>query len=162
MFAIAVILLSLILIVFQDLKYRHIHIILPVALYFAALFTVAKHIGTNSSLWVSTYNSLFFVFTFLVLIAYMSIRNRKITNPFKNYFGLGDLLFFLAVTPMFLMYNYILFFISSMVISILFFFVLKKTMRKETIPLAGYSSLLLLFIIAADLLFDFPSITLIK
>jgi hypothetical protein len=103
-----------------------------------------------------------FLFIFLVLIAYMSIKNKAFLNPFKNYFGMGDLLFYLAITPFFLLSNYVLFFIISMIFSIVIFLIFKKIMHKESIPLAGYASILLILFLGKDLLFNYQSITLIK
>ncbi len=91
----------------------------------------------------------------------MSIKHRKIINPFSHYFGLGDLMFFLAVTPLFLPYNYILFFILSMLFSLALQQVFKKYMVQNTVPLAGFSALLLLLLIVKDVLLEFNKITLL-
>lgn len=51
--------------------------------------------------------------------------------------GLGDLLFFVAVVPLFSTYNYILFFITGMLFSIVGFLVIRLTTKTELVPLAG-------------------------
>jgi len=91
----------------------------------------------------------------------MSLRNRKLLNPFSNYFGLGDLLFFLSVTPLFLTYNFILFFICAMVFSIMLQLAFQRKMNEKTIPLAGFSALLLLLLLVKDLLLAYPKMTIL-
>ncbi|MFB9097199.1 hypothetical protein ACFFVF_11780 [Flavobacterium jumunjinense] len=92
----------------------------------------------------------------------MSLKNKSFLNPFQNYFGLGDLLFYIAITPLFVLYNYVLFFITSLLFAIVMQFVLRKWIKKDAVPLAGLSALLLLFIITKDIFFSFQKITLIR
>lgn len=91
----------------------------------------------------------------------MSIKKKKFDNPFNTYFGLGDFLYFISISPLFLSVNYLVFFIASLVFSMLIyvFFIRKK--RKETIPLAGLSSLLLSLVVISDVLFGLKKITLL-
>lgn len=91
----------------------------------------------------------------------MSIKNKRFLNPFQNYFGLGDLLFYISITPLFNLKNYILFFILSMFFAICLQLTLKKTMKHNTVPLAGFSSLLLFIILMMDSLLSTPKISLI-
>lgn len=101
----------------------------------------------------------FFLLIIIILVVYMSLKNKKFLNPFAHYFGLGDLLFFIGVTPLFLTYKYILFFILSMVFSIILYLGFQKTMKEKTIPLAGFSALLLLMIVLKDLLLNYSKMT---
>ena len=91
----------------------------------------------------------------------MSIKNKQFLNPFENYFGLGDLLFYIAITPLFLLQKYVLFFILSMVFAVAMQFGLKKIMKHETVPLAGFSALLLIILILKDTLLNFQKMTII-
>ncbi|MHC0439227.1 hypothetical protein [Flavobacterium sp. 3-210] len=91
----------------------------------------------------------------------MSIKNKQFLNPFKNYFGLGDLLFYLAVTPLFILPKFILFFILSMIFALLLQFTFKKIMRENTVPLAGFAALFLFIVIAKDYLSIYQKFTLI-
>ena len=151
--------ISLAIIFWQDFKIRHIHIVLPV-LTFASAYFLTNYLQNNIKL--IGINILFFSTTILVLTLYMSLKNKVFLNPFQNYFGLGDLLFYLAITPLFLLYNYVLFFIISLFFAIIMQFVLRKWIRKDSVPLAGLSALLLLFIVFKDILFSFQRITLIR
>lgn len=91
----------------------------------------------------------------------MSLKTREFLNPFQNYFGLGDLLFYVAIAPLFLLQNYILFFIFSMVFAIGLQLGLKKIIQENTVPLAGFSALLLFILIIKDMMLDFQKITLL-
>ncbi len=156
---IIVLFLSLCFVIYQDIKYRYIHVILPVIIFSSGLYLIKADI--KILLDVMFLNVLFFVFVFSVLVLYMSVKQKRILNPFKNYFGFGDLLFFMALSPFFVLRNYIVYFIASMFFSIVLYFAFKKVIKKETIPLAGYASVLFLFIITADFLLDYSHISLL-
>jgi hypothetical protein len=106
-------------------------------------------------------NVIFLLLTLILLVLYMSIKNRRFLNPFANYFGIGDLLFFLAITPLFYTYNFILYFIFSMIFSALLQVIFGKLMKIKTVPLAGFSALFLVLVIIKDLVFSFNKITII-
>lgn len=143
----------------QDWKYRHIHIVLPAALFILSLYTVK---GFTSISWtIIAYNILFFIIVIGILTLYMSIKSNRFLNPFKNYFGLGDLLFYIAVTPLFFLRNYVIFFILSLLFSIMLQLMLGKRMRASTVPLAGFSSVFLTLLILIDCFQDTYSITLL-
>lgn len=151
--------ICLAIIFWQDAKFRHIHIVLPI-LAFACSYSISNYLQGNLQL--IGINVLFFSITIIVLTLYMSIKNKSFLNPFQNYFGLGDLLFYIAITPLFVLYNYVLFFITSLLFAIVMQFVLRKWIKKDAVPLAGLSALLLLFIIAKDIFFSLQKITLIR
>lgn len=140
---------------FQDIKSREINVLFPIILF------IATTISIPSSFSIKLYNMLFFIVTLIILVLYMSLKNKKFINPFQNYFGFGDVLFYLSIAPLFLLYNYIIFFIISLLFSILLQFIFHRNKKSSTIPLAGYSSLLLIFILINDLITNHTSITLI-
>lgn len=152
------ILICLTIIVFQDLKYRRIHVFLPLLLFVIAVFKQDENFREWDNLFK---NILFFLITFSVLTVYLSIKNKRFINPFEGYFGLGDFLFFLAISPLFHLYNFILYFILSLLFSLIIQLLLLKFMKNKTIPLAGFASLFLILIICKDLFFNFKKMTLI-
>ncbi len=160
-FTITGLIICLFIVFFQDIKYRRIHIILPIIIFIVSYLELKQHHNAPSLLVI--YNSAFFMLIFLVLTLYMSLKNKSFLNPFTNYFGLGDLLYFIAITPLFVLRNYILFFILSMIFSLLMQGVLKKVMpHNSTVPLAGFSALFLLIVITKDVVFGFEKLTLIQ
>lgn len=154
-----ILLLSLVIIFFQDWKHRKIHIGLPILIFGVSFFIIS--IERNQLFEIILFNTAFFLLTLGILTFYMSLKSKKFLNPFEYYFGLGDLLFYLAVTPLFLSKNYILFFILSLLFSIILQLGLNKFIKQETVPLAGFSSLFLLIMLLKDQFTFFQKITLI-
>jgi hypothetical protein len=134
-------------------------VILPIAIFSLSFYIIQKK--SNDLLDIIVYNTTFFLFTITVLTIYMSIKNKQFLNPFQNYFGLGDLLFYIAITPLFLLQKYVLFFILSMIFAIIMQLSLKKIIKQQTVPLAGFSALLLFIIFVKDSFLFFQKITLI-
>lgn len=81
----------------------------------------------------------------LGLTLYLSIKMRKLTSPMNGYFAWGDVLFLLAVSPLF-QFQTLIFFITTgtgfVLLVHLTLLLLKKTTRE--IPFAGYMSLYLI------------------
>ncbi len=139
------IIIFLLVIFLQDIKFRAINVLLLVAVFLLSYFLVQEiH---SHTLTVTIKNTLFFLTTFLLLTVYMFIKNGKFENPFNSYFGLGDFLFYISVTPLFMLKEYVVFFIISMLFSIILQSLFKKQIKKESIPLAGFSSVLLIMIL---------------
>lgn len=152
--------LSLISILIQDLKHRQIHVLLPVVILVSTVLLLL--IESRFDYRVLLYNIIFFLLIFFFLIIYMSIKNKAFLNPFMHYFGLGDVVYFIAIAPIFILKNYIIFFILSMLFSIVLQQLFIKKMKEDTVPLAGFSALLLLLFITWDLLIADSPFTLIR
>lgn len=150
-------LLCLLAIFFQDLKYRRIHVALPLLILIVSFFN-SNQVSLAGLKNVTT-NITFFFITLSFLVLYMSIKNKRFLNPFQNYFGLGDLLFYVAITPLFFLYQYVIFFILSMLFSIIIQLLAKKIIKENTVPLAGFSALLLFLVIINDIFFDLKKFT---
>lgn len=110
---------------------------------------------------IIAFNLLFFTLTLSLLTIYMSLKNKQFINPFQNYFGFGDFLFYISVTPLFLIKTYVFYFILSMIFAILLQLGLKKIMPIKTVPLAGFSALLLFIIVIKDYTLSFQKFTLL-
>lgn len=126
---------------FQDWKFRAVHwFVFPLIALDALLIFFFQQED-----WKVTGLNLTFVFIVIgVLFLYVSVREQKWTNIFKAHFGIGDVLFLIAIIPLFGNVNYILFFISGMVVSMLFHFGISLIKKSETIPLAGYLAVYLI------------------
>ena len=152
-------LVCLIFIFVQDWKYRRIHVALPLIVFSFSFYLIQQE--SKILLKLIAYNVVFFLVTLSILTIYMSLKNKSFLNPFQNYFGLGDFLFYIAIAPLFLLQNYILFFILSMLFAIGLQIGLKKFIKEQTVPLAGFSALLLFIVIIKDLVLSFQKITLL-
>jgi hypothetical protein len=152
-------LLCLLVLFFQDWKYRSIHVVLPIIIFLSSYFIIKQENKLSNKIMIL--NLCFFLITLSILTLYMSLKNKRFLNPFQNYFGLGDLLFYISITPLFNLKNYILYFILSMFFAICLQFTLRKKMKHNTVPLAGFSALFLFIILAMDSLLSIPKISLI-
>lgn len=149
----------LILIFIQDLKFRMIHILLPLSIFCIAIYNY--YFLNKMRLNIVLINTFFFIGTMVILLLYMVIKNKQFLNPFQNYFGFGDFLFYLSITPLFALKNYILYFIFSMVFAIIIQKTFTKKINQENVPLAGLSALFLALILIFDFVSDFQKITLL-
>src|SRR5690606_25664038 len=131
---------------------RQVHILFIFVLFCCSFFL--KEFSFDLKFKVILYNCLFFVLVFCVLCFYVSVKEKKIINPFTSYFGLGDFMPYLAITPLFNLKNYIIFFIFSMLWALIIHIPLTKYIKKvTTVPLAGYTSLLLQLILLCESFF---------
>jgi hypothetical protein len=157
MLSVLIILLGLIF--FQDIKKRAIHIILPILVFISSSWITSNKGLFNFTLVIQNVGFLFL--TLSILFLYMSIKNKMILNPFQNHFGWGDVLFYVSVSPLFVLRNYILFFIFSLIFALIMFLSFKRKMIENTIPLAGFASLLLAFFIVIEYFIQSTKITLL-
>lgn len=148
-------LVLLFLIFLQDLKFRAIHIMLPVLIFIVGLYVFYQ---SNYDSSILLQNILFLVITFFGLYLYLVIKHKKLINPF-HLVGIGDFLFFVAIIPYFSTANYILYFITGMLFSILSFLIIKLTSKTNLVPLAG---LLALYMIILKGVFYFYQLDFIK
>lgn len=144
-----VVLLALLLIVYQDLSSRTIHVLLPVVLFLCGLWFLIDSGFPILVLWL---NGAFVVLVMAVLVCYMRLRQGFWANPFREYFGLGDLLFYLAVIPYFLPMHYVAFFSGSMLFALLVHKIVYRG-KHLGIPLAGYAALLMGLLLGRDLFY---------
>ena len=144
---VSILFISFGLMVFQDIKYRHIHIGLPILVFAASVYVYRNSI----SIWEVLNTAFFILINFVAITMYFSIKNSKFQNPFKRYIGIGDLLFLIAVIPLFSFRNYVLFFISGMIVSLLLYVVFQNRSSQKTIPLAGYLSLYIILLMITNL-----------
>lgn len=138
--------------VYQDLNYRGIYWwMFPALLLLLATSTIQV---LDFSVMISQVikSILFLGLQFLVLTVYISIRQKKMTNIFDGFFGLGDLLFLVAVSFGFSFLNYVLFYLLSLMVVVIFsaIFGIDSKLHGKKIPLAGYQALLYMLLMAGS------------
>jgi hypothetical protein len=138
----------LFIIFFQDMKQREISWILVPALF---LGFIAKGFLEKGEVLLKNgmFNVAFVLIQLILLSIYMSIKNKKLTNIINTYLGIGDVLFFIAITAAFSPMNYVLFYVSSIILT-LFGFILYKLIKqnaKAEIPLAGSMAGMMMIVI---------------
>ncbi len=131
---------------YQDFRSRAISWI-----YFPLLFGFSSALGIHDQgLWLMLQNLLYiFLFVILQLILvtiYFSIREGRIINIVNEYLGIGDILFLLALSPIFTLSHFIVFVVSSLCLTLIVFSILRLSQlkRKSTIPLAGFLAVILI------------------
>ncbi|WP_420851581.1 prepilin peptidase [Psychroserpens algicola] len=138
----------LISVVWQDLKQRAIHIALPILVFITAL--IINFLSDHLDYIMCLKNIGFVLVNIFGLVLYFSLKNKSIVNPIDSMIGLGDVLFFLALTPLFNIKSYILFFIAGMVFSLILHVITKTFKKQKTVPLAGYLALFLIGIVFVE------------
>lgn len=139
------------LVLFQDYRKRMIHLFLPVVVFLLGL--LINYSSESLELVSIVYNCSFILVNFTGLVLYFSIKDRSFANPIDTQIGLGDLVFFVAITPLFNLKTFVLFFVFGLVFSLLLHATMLVFKKVKTIPLAGYLSLfLVLNIVVKDLL----------
>ncbi|MEP0266057.1 hypothetical protein [Dokdonia sp.] len=147
------ILIILIVIIYQDLKYRVLDLKYAVILLLLCIWYNSIHP-------ILDYKNTFLITGFILvnvmcLTLYFSAKKRQFINPIDSKIGLGDIVFFVVIAPLFYLKAYILFFITGLLFSLLLYGVVIRFREKQkTIPLAGYLSIYLGLILLSNTIFN--------
>lgn len=145
-FAIVLILLGLL---YQDLKYRAVYwIFYPVLLALMVLLAL-KSKGYELLIADTIMNITFLSSQLIFLIIYISIKRRRLTNITNDYLGWGDVLFLFVLTFYPSPANYFAFYLSSLIL-ILISSISTARQKPRTIPLAGLQAGLFAIVLVLD------------
>ncbi|CAA0143667.1 conserved membrane hypothetical protein [Tenacibaculum maritimum] len=140
----------LVMIFVEDYRYREVHL----SYFLGLLLTSSIIFCVKSSVISDLYSNLLFLIINLVFLkCYMILKGKKMPKElFWGGIALGDVVFLIAVMPLFNFINYALFYVFGMVFSLIFHLgitVIEKNYleKKETVPLAGYLSLFLIIVL---------------
>jgi ABC-type sugar transport system permease subunit len=138
--------------IYQDFRYRGIWWgIIPallVVLIWRGLYT--ENIETLTTLFFK--NGTFLLMQWLGITLYYSAKERRLVNVIDRYIGIGDLLFFVALSIAFSQFNFVAFMVVGFMLTILgygFYHLLSRKAEKS-IPLAGTMSILLIALLCID------------
>lgn len=137
-------------ITFQDIKTRLISVYLLIGLFVLNFAGAVIDGNWLDIVELTAYNTLLITFIFTLTFIYFKWV-RKIPNPLITHLGWGDVLFFLALTPLFypLVYSYM--FIAMTVLSTIIGIIIISIKGNETtIPHAGISALFFAVIILLE------------
>lgn len=140
------------MICYQDMRYRAVYwICFPVLA--VLLFTLKSHtLQPAAALQDSLFGVCFFGLQLLLLWIYLSAKSRKPVHLTRDYLGLGDILFLLAAAFYFSPAGYVIFYIASLIM-VLLYVVFRNWRREENdleIPLAGLQALMLAGVLLAS------------
>ncbi|PKP11179.1 MAG: hypothetical protein CVU08_12760 [Bacteroidetes bacterium HGW-Bacteroidetes-3] len=137
-----ILIIVLFLVLYQDFKKRTIHIILPILIFITSL--IINYFSVELSFILILNNFIFILINIVGLVLYFSFKSKEFVNPIDKLIGLGDVVFFFSLTPLFNLKPFIIFFIFGLLFSLIahYIFILFKNI--ESIPLAGYLALFLI------------------
>lgn len=132
----------LVVVLYQDVKKRTIHVALPILLFLIAI--MINFVSSDLDFYNTLLNIAFVLINILGLTLYFSFKNKAVINPIDTFIGLGDIAFFIAITPLFNLKPFILYFILGLFFSLIAHGVFSIFKKSGTIPLAGYLALFLM------------------
>jgi len=132
--------LVFLLIIYQDFKERAISVWTIPLIFLLSLYLAWSDLIWEA--WFLLFNVAFIAVQLLGVSLYFSLKHRQWVNVTKDYLGLGDVLFFLAITPLFAPLQFCCFFVASLVFILLGAGIYHLSIHKlKTIPLAGAMSI---------------------
>lgn len=127
----------LVLCFYQDVKSRGIHWVIFPALLAASIYMARTYISVEQIL----YNLMYITFMLGVLTLYLSLKKGKLTFPTNGYFAWGDILFLIAVTPLFSFQSFMLFFTIGTCVTLIFHLIASMIKVQKSVPYAGYMAI---------------------
>jgi len=137
-------------ILYQDFKFRFVHIIPLLLLFFGVIGYNARDFELLRI--IVPINILFLLFLLGFLHFYIFLRTSRLDWIFNRYFGLADIIMLLILCFSYSLYNYILFILFSSVVSLCFWVVSNYVFRKRMvrIPFAGVVAILHIAVIVVS------------
>jgi hypothetical protein len=153
MLAKLVLITCLLLIFYQDLRYRAVYwILFPMVLIALLVLVAQQQPQWKELLFNSSYNLAFLLLQFLLLFLYFSLKMRRWVNLTQGYLGWGDILFLLCIAFYLSPANYFLFYLISLLLIVFttLLIVAFKAKKQIQIPLAGLQSMFFVLLLLAD------------
>ena len=144
-------LLTLGYITYQDFKEQKVYTVLLIAAIVFIGFLHYKHSIFTQFLMTSFFNVLIIGSILLIIWLYAKF---KLQQPLQNIFGLGDLLFFLAIAVGFPTIPFIVLFSFSLFFSLILFLMIKRKFQWNVVPLAGLQALFFSLIFLLNWIFN--------
>jgi hypothetical protein len=139
-------------IAFQDFKYRAVYWFLFPGLSLLLYYMKYPKAGNLLTLQDAIYALSFLAVQLIILFLYFTVKNRKAVNILKSHLGLGDVLFLVAISFYLSPVNYLLFYVFSLLLIIIYVLMLNLTRKKmEQIPLAGLQAIFFTLLLVAEI-----------
>jgi hypothetical protein len=143
----------LLLIAVQDFRDRAVSWWLFPLLFIFGFFYSFQDQGLQTVLYNIMLNALYIFFTGGVVMLYFKMKEGHSVPIIGSKIGLGDIIFFVAVTPFFDFFSFAAFIILSSLLSLVLHFLIRKNHlygNNQHIPLAGIQSFFLLLLSVTD------------
>lgn len=147
-------LILLSLVVYQDFKQREISWILLPLLFISFALKAFFVVQMKEIVFAILFNIGFIVFQLFFLTLWVSFKNKRWVNIINVQLGLGDILFFIAITSAFATIQFIVFYVVSITVTLAGFIIYKLRLKNVNpeIPLAGAMSAILIFFIVLSII----------
>ncbi len=145
------IVILLIVLIYQDFTQRAVNWLLLFLLIPCQSGLTCLTIGAEELFFNIGINVMLLAFQFLLLTIYFSLRTRHLTNIINKFIGIGDLFFFIFLSLAFSPFNFILFFILSLLlILIVYAIAMRGKLEQYKIPLLGNMSIIYLIVLLVE------------
>jgi hypothetical protein len=138
----------------QDIRTRLISIYLLIGLFVVNFIGMLKTNGFIATLQLTALNNLLLGIIFGITFIYFKWV-RKVEHPLITHLGWGDILFFIALTPLFypLIYSYV-FIAMTLVSTLVGLALLVVKGQQASIPHAGISALIFIVLVVSNTFFS--------
>lgn len=147
----------LLFIIYQDFRFQAVSWIFFLIGFVFNIFVAVKFNSIPNLFFNVSFIALFILFQLSIIYFFSWFKYKKRINIFESVFGFGDLLFLIMIIPLFSPLNFIVYFIASVMFSLLVYSILNLIgiYKKQRIPLAGLQSLFLLIVIISQIFIKF-------
>lgn len=138
----------------EDMQRREIHIAWLTLLLISALSVEILISGISTTIHNTIYNALILSFVFFSLCIWLMIKEGNCSNLLTKYIGIGDILFFASIAPLFNMKGYVIFLIASFCLSIIYWVIIRVLSRDSnslSIPLVSMAFVIYLVYVAINM-----------
>lgn len=138
----------------QDIRFRAVSwIYFPVLASLYVIHGLVSGIYLKEILFNVVLNTAFLLLVFILVWLYISLKRRRFVHLPDKFIGWGDILFLLCICFYFTLLNFILFYIISLLIIIVFWLIWVKfrpRVANRHVPLAGLQALILSVFLIID------------
>lgn len=127
----------------EDFRSREVRLLWLIALCVITLSTSFVHEGAVTVMSNVFFNVIFLLYLGIGALIWVKIRFRRTGRRFSDYLGWGDIIFLLALTPLFGLREFLVFLLLAMTFSVVWWIITRYCKRLDTtIPLVGTSGVL--------------------
>lgn len=147
----ALVVVFLLYLLYQDIRYRSVYWISFPVLLFLMITLGFQNLKAVDLFHNSLVNSGFLLIQLFILTVWFSIKQGSIVNITHSLIGWGDVLFLLSITCYLSPLNYLAFYMISLLVILSLILVFAGSEKKGLkVPLAGFQSLLLIVFLITD------------
>ncbi len=148
-----IMLIPLVKLINDDFRWREVAVWWLAAMAVCAAGIAVTQEGWSEMLAKIGLNMLLLFYMGAGVVLYTAIKSHKLINPVNSYIGLGDILFFVALTPLFTIKQFAWLLVSCMVFSLMWWYVVRAFKRyPKNVPLVATSGIVTCMMIIFDII----------